>query len=122
MLDWQNFLQRIQIFGSDKRIMCKIFKFLLSSVSYFLTNSLNSGVLMTSEYFVLRGNLMFTLTAVCAWVFIGLPFVHQKAAGYKWDARGAGGSFLNSPTVPFKPIQFNFSSTLFCYTTTKITG
>ena len=66
MLGWQKFLQRIQIFGSDKRIMCKIFKFLLSCVSNFLTNSLNSGVLMTSEYFVLRGHHVFALRAVCA--------------------------------------------------------
>ena len=77
---------------------------------------------MTFECFVISNDRMFALKAVCSWVFIGLPFVHQKAAGYKWDARGAGGSFLNSPTAPFKPIQLSLSSTLFCYTTTKITG
>ena len=66
MLSWQKFIQRIQIFGSNKRRMCKIFKFLLSCVSDFLTNSLNSGVFMTSECFVLRGNRVFALRAVCA--------------------------------------------------------
>ena len=46
------------------------------------------------------------------WVFIGLPFAHQKAAGYEWDVQGAGGSFLNSQTarVSTRTIQHSYNS------------
>ena len=96
-------------------------QFLLSCVSDFLPDNWDNGVLLPGggnvhRIFLPIGGQCFlsNTSAGVVWVFIALPFAHRKAAGYKWDAWGAGGSFLNSQTAPVstRAIQHSCNSAL----------